>query len=339
MSTRPAVKPSALRRSAALTVSVLAVGSLATFTAAAGAAPQPSVTQVQKTVDHLTSQMDQAVEQYDQAAQELASARQRLRLVNREVSTDRAKFESMRGQIAAIASTAYESGNMTSIGALLTSDNPQAVLSQASILMQLSSDRSAQVGEFIAAARQLQGAQTTARRTETGIAALEKQRLARKNSIGKTLAKKKALLATLTAQQQAASTMGSGGSTSGVYTGSTSTQAGQAVNYAYSKLGDPYVYGATGPSSFDCSGLAQAAWAAAGVAIPRDTYEQVAALPAVSLSALQPGDLIFYDGDGHVAMYVGGGMIIDAPQPGESVEKISMNESWYAQNEDSAARP
>ena len=333
---------SALRRGLAIGASVAAAGALATFASSAGAAPKPTVSQVQKSVTRLTSAMDQAVQQYDQSAQQLSSAKQRLGLVNREVRADQAKFESMRSQIAAIASTAYENGTMTSMGALLTSDNPQAVLSQASVLLQLSSARASQVNEFVQAARQLQGAQLTAKRTEQAVGALNVQRLARKESIGKSLSKQKTLLATLTAQQQqtvtTTSTIGAGGTTKATNPVPVSGAAGQAVAYAYSKLGDPYVYGATGPSSFDCSGLVQAAWASAGVAIPRTTYEQVAALPAVSTNDLQPGDLLFFDGDGHVGMYVGGGYLIDAPQTGENVEKVALS-GWYAANLDSAARP
>jgi peptidoglycan DL-endopeptidase CwlO len=337
VSTRPAVKPSLLRRGAAITASVAAAGALATFTGPAGAAPKPTAAQVQKTVNRLTSQMDQAVQEYDQAAQQVASARQRVRTVSHQLQMDQARFQAMRGQIAAIASTAYESGTMGSMGALLTSDNPQAVLSQASVLLQMSADRSAQVSQFLSAARQLESAQAMARRSELGVAALEKQRLARKKAIGKTLTKQKALLATLTAQHTP--TVGSGGSTTAVYTGPTSSQAQKAVAFAYAQLGKPYVWGATGPGSYDCSGLMMAAWAAAGVTIPRDTYSQVAGLPAVSLSALRPGDLVFFDGDGHVAMYVGGGMIIDAPRTGLTVEKVSLSESWYASTVNSAARP
>jgi len=333
---------SALRRGLAIGASVAAAGALATFASSAGAAPKPTVSQVQKSVTRLTSAMDQAVQQYDQSAQQLSSAKQRLGLVNREVRADQAKFESMRSQIAAIASTAYENGTMTSMGALLTSDNPQAVLSQASVLLQLSSARASQVNEFVQAARQLQGAQLTAKRTEQAVGALNVQRLARKKSIGKSLSKQKTLLATLTAQQQqtvtTTSTIGAGGTTKATNPVPVSGAAGQAVAYAYSKLGDPYVYGATGPSSFDCSGLVQAAWASAGVAIPRTTYEQVAALPAVSTNDLQPGDLLFFDGDGHVGMYVGGGYLIDAPQTGENVEKVPLA-GWYSANLDSAARP
>ncbi|HEY8044122.1 MAG TPA: NlpC/P60 family protein [Streptosporangiaceae bacterium] len=357
MSTRPAAGParsgrparpasarpaSALRRGLAIGASLAAAGALATFASSAGAAPKPTVGQVQKSVNRLTSQEDQAAQMYDQSEQQLSNAKQRLALVNHEVQADRSKFESMRSQIAAIASTAYENGTMTSMGALLTSDNPQAVLGQASVLLQLSSDRAAQVNEFIQAARQLQGAQLTAKRTEQAVASLDAQRLARKKSLGKSLSQKKALLATLTAQQQqtvtAATTPGIGGTTKATNPVPVSGQAGAAVAYAYSKLGDPYLYGATGPGSFDCSGLVEAAWAAAGVAIPRTTYEQVAALPAVSTSNLQPGDLLFFDGDGHVGMYVGGGYLIDAPTTGSFVEKVALA-GWYSANLDSAARP
>jgi cell wall-associated NlpC family hydrolase len=321
---------------------VVAAGALATFAGSAGAAPKPTVSQVQKSVNRLTSEQDQAAQMYDQAEQQLSSAKQRLALVNHEVKTDQAKFESMRRQIAAIASTAYENGTMTSMGALLTSNNPQAVLGQASVLLQLSSDRAAQVDEFVQAARQLQGAQLTAKRTEHAVATLDAQRLARKRSLGKSLSKQKALLTTLTAEQRqtvaTTSTIGAGGSTTATNNVPTNSQAGKAVAYAYSKLGDPYVYGATGPSSFDCSGLIQAAWAYAGVSIPRTTYEQVAALPAVSTSNLQPGDLLFFDGDGHVGIYVGGNELIDAPQTGSNVEKVALA-GWYAANLDSAARP
>jgi cell wall-associated NlpC family hydrolase len=174
------------------------------------------------------------------------------------------------------------------------------------------------------------------------MASLNAQRLARKRSINKSLSQKKALLDTLTAAQQqtvtTTSTIGAGGTTTATNNVPTSSQAGKAVAYAYSKLGDPYVYGATGPSSFDCSGLVQAAWAYAGVSIPRTTYEQVAALPAVSTSNLQPGDLLFFDGDGHVGIYVGGGYLIDAPQTGSNVEKVALA-GWYRSSLNSAARP
>jgi cell wall-associated NlpC family hydrolase len=85
--------------------------------------------------------------------------------------------------------------------------------------------------------------------------------------------------------------------------------------------------------------MVQAAWAHAGLSIPRDTYEQWAALPHISMSSLEPGDLIYYNGESHVAMYVGAGMIIDAPVPGQVVEKIPEASPWYQGNADGAVRP
>jgi len=142
-------------------------------------------------------------------------------------------------------------------------------------------------------------------------------------------------------QQQAvvSNSIGAGGTTTATYTGPTTTQADKAVAFAYAQLGKPYQWGATGPGSYDCSGLAQAGWAAAGVAIPRDTYEQWAAMPHIATSAIQPGDLLYYDGIGHVTMYVGDGYMIDAPQTGMDVQKIPMNTGWYAATFVGAARP
>jgi cell wall-associated NlpC family hydrolase len=111
------------------------------------------------------------------------------------------------------------------------------------------------------------------------------------------------------------------------------------VAFAFAQIGKPYVWGATGPDAYDCSGLVQAAWAAAGVAIPRDTYGQWAALPHIPLTDIQPGDLLLYNGEGHVAIYVGNGEIIDAPRTGLDVEEIPEGTSWYAEGLDGVVAP
>jgi cell wall-associated NlpC family hydrolase len=94
-----------------------------------------------------------------------------------------------------------------------------------------------------------------------------------------------------------------------------------ALAYAKKQLGKPYVWGADGPSSFDCSGLTSAAWRAAGISIPRVSRAQSTGAGArVAKSDLQPGDLVFfYTPVSHVAMYVGNGMVIHAPRPGRTV--------------------
>jgi len=98
-------------------------------------------------------------------------------------------------------------------------------------------------------------------------------------------------------------------------------RAVQAVAAAYSELGKPYVWGATGPGQFDCSGLTQHVWAAAGVQLPRTSQEQAAAGPSVPVSAIRPGDLVVYfSGQTHIGIYVGQGLVIHAPRPGSVVQ-------------------
>ncbi|MDT0308510.1 NlpC/P60 family protein [Streptomyces sp. DSM 44917] len=99
--------------------------------------------------------------------------------------------------------------------------------------------------------------------------------------------------------------------------GSATGLAAEAIAFAEAQLGKPYVWGGTGPNSYDCSGLTQAAWRAAGVEIPRVTWDQVNFGAAVPLDQLQPGDLVFFYSDiSHVGMYVGDGIMIHAPRPG-----------------------
>ena len=263
-------------------------------------------------------------------------------MVNTEVTKDATAAKAMQDEIAQIASNVYENGAMSSVAALLTSGNPQTMLSQSAFLTHLSTDQYHQLQQVITTERQLAGAHLMAKRTEHAVAALKKQLGSQRASLNKLIEQQKALLASLTPQQQQQQLGGGGTTSTGTthYKGPTGTQAEQAVAFAYNALGCPYVFGATGPcgSGFDCSGLTFSAWASAGVSIPRTSYGQ-ATLPAVSLSNLQPGDILEFAGDSHVGIYVGGGMLIDAPQPGMNVEKVSLSSSWYQSNLDAAVRP
>ncbi|MFI2778254.1 C40 family peptidase [Streptomyces sp. ALB3] len=126
---------------------------------------------------------------------------------------------------------------------------------------------------------------------------------------------------------------GTGGGTgtgtgTGGGTGSDSgyaTKAGKVLAFAGAQIGKPYVWGATGPSSYDCSGLTQAAWKEAGVDLPRTTWDQVEVGTRVATADLRPGDLVFfYDDISHVGIYKGDGMMIHAPKPGANVREESI---------------
>jgi cell wall-associated NlpC family hydrolase len=332
---------SGIRRGVALSAGLVMAGGLAVFATGAGAAPQPSVSQVQAKINQLTSQFDKVSEQLDQAGQQLSAAQTKLGQVRVRLNNANSQFQTAQANMAATAAAAFEDTGATSIAGVLTSGDPSVLLQQGSLLMELSGNRSAQTKQLLTDASQLAGVEQEMSRTEAGIAGLKRQLSDHKSSLGKLIDTQKATLASLTVPQQQtvqSNSIGSGGTTSATYSGTTSTQGGKAVAFAYAQLGKPYQWGATGPGSYDCSGLAQAAWSAAGVSIPRTTYAQWAALPHISTSALEPGDLLYFDGVGHVAIYVGGGDIIDAPQTGMDVQKIPLA-GWYKSTLVGAARP
>lgn len=333
-----------LRRGAVLGVLLAVATGFAVYSGTAGAAPQPTLGEVQAEVNTLQAKVDAIGEQYDQEGQQLTAAKSRLAQVNREAAQAQAHFDSARAQVVQVAVASYMDAGQTSVLGLLTSGNPSAVLNQASLIMQVAGMHNAQATEFLGDAQELSSVVSERQRTEEGMAAVETQLAKQKNTITQLLDSKQATLDSLTAAQQAevaANTVGASGTTQATYNGPTGTQADTAVQFVYDQLGCPYVWGGTGPCAdgFDCSGLVQAAWAAAGVSIPRTTYEQWAALPHIATSDIEPGDLLYYNGESHVAMYVGDGYIIDAPQTGEDVEKIPEDTDWYAENFDGAVAP
>jgi peptidoglycan DL-endopeptidase CwlO len=335
----PVIRSPLIRRGISVAAAVATAAGLMMTAGGAAAAPQPTVSQVKAKLNKLTAQENLLVQRYDQASQSLSSAKERLSVVDREVTRDQAQFHAMQGAIAQIASVAYENGNMNSVAAVLTSGNPQTLLAQSAILTHLSTDNQQQLEQFIQMARQLEGAKQTSQRTEMAVASLKAHLSAQRAGLEKLITKQRGMLASLTAQQQGG-LIGAGGAIGGTDNVPTNTQAGKAVAFVFAQLGCPYVFGGTGPCAdgFDCSGLMMQAWAAAGVSIPRTSEEQ-AALPSVPTSDLQPGDILEFAGDSHVGMYVGNGMLVDAPQPGEDVEEVSLSNSWYAENLDGVVQP
>ena len=102
------------------------------------------------------------------------------------------------------------------------------------------------------------------------------------------------------------------------------------ANIAMSQLGTPYVWAGSAPGGFDCSGLVMWAYAQVGVSLPHSSYGQYGYGVPVSRDQLQAGDLVFFDGLGHVGIYIGGGQFVHAPHTGDVVKISSLDESWYS---------
>jgi cell wall-associated NlpC family hydrolase len=324
---------------------VFAAGLLLGVTGSAGAAPMPSISQVQAKLKRLQTQVDKLGQQYDQVKQQWLTTKQRLQLIDREIAVDSRKFAGLQAEIGRIGITQYEDGNLNSSIAMLTSGNAQQILDKSSILLALSHANGWQIANFLAATRQLTNAQLQARRTNAGLTELKNNLAKRRHNLNTLVSNQQALLAQLTPAQQTVAGPG-GGQTGLKYTGPTSTQAEKAVKFAYGALGCPYLWGGTSCSpGYDCSGLTMSAWASAGVTIPRDSYSQEAGLPQVNLAPgdptkyLQPWDILGFAGNSHVGIYVGGGKLIDAPHSGAVVQLVSLTTGWYAQELDEAVRP
>lgn len=352
MGTRPSgsvsLTGSFWRRGAAV---LLAAGGLVIASGGmAVAAPQPSLTQVQQKLSQLNATAQTLDEQYDQAQSQLDAANSQLSAIDNEIARYQTRFKALRTTVAQIAAVSYEEGNLDAPTALLTSSDPQKILNQASLLQELSSSNSDQMAAFLTAARQLAGAQAAAKRVQSGKQALVAQIKKEQAQNNQLISQEQQLEAELTPAQVAVATGGGGvgtidgnngqGCTKLAGNGAGSGAAAAAVAFAFEQLCCPYVFGGTGPCNdgFDCSGLTQAAWASAGVSIPRTSYEQMDDLPAVSTSELEPGDILGFAGNSHVGIYVGNNELIDAPQTGEVVELVTLS-GWFSENLDGAVRP
>jgi cell wall-associated NlpC family hydrolase len=319
---------------------------------AAAAGPAPTIAQVKHELSVINDKSARLGQDYDAVKQKLTRARQRLKRLDRRTKRFYASFEQTRKEVDRIAVVAYEQGSVDSPLTLLMSSTPQQVLDQSTILSELSLVDSAQIRKWLAASHQLLRARLAASQTEIGISQLVHS-LARHLKALRTMQRQElTLLAKLTPKQRAKAAPGGGTSSkkkAPYKAPAGSSQADKAVQFAFDQIGCPYVWGGTGPCSagFDCSGLMMAAWAYAGVSIPRVSYDQMAGLPPVSLHTasgafteanLQPGDILGFAGNEHVGMYVGNGKLIDAPVPGADVEEVALA-GWYMQNLDGAVRP
>ena len=337
-----------LRRGTLILISLATMGAVAGIGGSAAALPQPTIAQVKAKLAALNTKSSRLGQQYDQVLQQLSVANQRLKVLNKETARYRKTFDTMRTRIGRIAAVAYEQGGASSPVALLTSKSPQQVLDSAAILTELSIANTSQIKRYEAASRQLLNAQQAAKRARAAILPLKRSLHKRIGVLNKLEKQQKALLVSLSPPQRTGTGPG-GGNGGGGYNGPTGTQAEKAVAFAYNALGCPYVFGGTGPCSagYDCSGLTSQAWASAGISIPRVSYDQMSSLPSVPLHTaagafttkyLQPGDILGFSSNSHVGIYVGGGYLIDAPVPGQTVQKVALS-GWYLTNLDGAVRP
>jgi cell wall-associated NlpC family hydrolase len=284
-------------------------------------------------------QFEKVTEQYNDARILLAKRKAASKAAERKAQAAAQAVGAYRTKVKRLVTSESRSDPFGTFGAMLSSASPGDFAAQASIIDVVATRRAAVLTEASKASAAAAKADRDAKAATAAAAKLTSDLAARRTDLSRRAAQSKALFDRLTASERrafldaqppadarASRTETRSAPSAGAVNVPVSGRAGVAVAAAKSKLGSPYVWGAAGPSTFDCSGLTMYAWAQAGVSLPHSSSMQMGSGQRVSLSALAPGDLVFYGSPvHHVALYVGGGQVIHAPQSGDVVRYASVD--------------
>ncbi|MFE7860397.1 NlpC/P60 family protein [Streptomyces sp. NPDC057403] len=318
---------SGFNRGAGAALCVLSAAAAALGAVPANAAPHDDT---RAEVDRLYEEAEKATQAYDKADETVDTLRREVRDAQDQIARRQLRVNSMREELGSLAGAQYRSGGIDPTVALLFSDDPADYLDKASVLDRISARQAGQLKDLQSTMRQLAQERAEAARKLAELERSRKAVVSHKRTVEHKLARARELLNSLPYAERAAYDRASRSGRddipdlSGVVP--PDGRAAAAIAAARSALGKPYVWGATGPSGFDCSGLMQWSYAHAGVHLPRTSQEQRFAGRQVPLSQAQPGDLVVYRSDAsHVAMYVGNGQVIHAPYPGAPVRYDPVN--------------
>ncbi|MFG2353777.1 NlpC/P60 family protein [Streptomyces sp. NPDC048521] len=317
----------------ACTAAVAAQAVLAPVPAVAAPEPERSVAQLLTDLQQLYRQTEQATETYNATAEKLKRQRAEVSRLDGELARARLALRGSRTDAGRLARQQYQ--NSTGLGPyvrLLLARDPQHALDEGHVIGELTRERARTVARLTATEKRKDALARAARKALDTQLTLADQQKKQRDGVHAKLADVERLLAALTPGQLAAiARLEQQGVTEAQQRLTTagalpadrpaSTEGDRAVHYAMDQLGKPYRWGAEGPSAYDCSGLTSQAWTHAGTPIPRTSQEQWRQLRRVRLTELRPGDLVVYFPEAtHVAMYVGGGRVVQAPRPGERIK-------------------
>ncbi|MEU5168901.1 C40 family peptidase [Streptomyces mutomycini] len=299
---------------------------------AAGPAPQ-SVAGLLKQLQTLYRKAEEAGELFNGTEEELKKRTAEAGKLRAELALARQALDSGRRNAGRLARDQYQ--GRTGFSAYLTlllADDPARALEQSHVIERAQAGRSAVVDRLTGAERRAEDLAAKSRAAQARQRMLAARQKEQRDTVRSRLKGIEAMLASLSAEQLAAlsaleeknigaaqGALAASGALSSVRT--PSEEGAEAVRYAVEQIGKPYVWGAEGPESYDCSGLTSQAWSSAGLAIPRTSQEQWRRLPKVPVGSLRPGDLVVYFPKAtHVALYIGDGLVVQAPRPGATVK-------------------
>ncbi len=285
---------------------------------------EPDVDEVRTKVETLYQQASEASERYNQARVARTAAQKRLRSLRADLARQQERVDGLRDSVASSLVRDYQGQALSTTSRMVLSEDPDEFLEELSAVSTFNDQRGQMMAELTVQLRRLEVRRKATEDELASLAKLEKTLAAEKADVDEKAAEAEDLLETLEAR--AAAVAAAPASRSAERSPVTikdvpvSGRAKAAVQFALAQVGKSYVYGAAGPNSYDCSGLTMSAWAAAGVALPHSSSAQMGATTPISISQLQPGDLVFYYSPvSHVGIYIGNGQIVDAANPSTGV--------------------
>jgi cell wall-associated NlpC family hydrolase len=298
---------------AAVTVAVLLQGGTSQ---AQTVSSQPSLKDLVAQATQLSNEVDSLGQQYDGLKIQLGHANSEVKIANQAAARAEAAMAGSQKAVAQLAAMGYMNGGMDPTLQMLTSGNPNLFLSQASTVQQLDDEAGMRLSTLQREQLAAERAQTTAKEEITTANRLQSQI----NGKVKTIHAKLAILNS-SAMSQAMAVFDKTGNYPNIVLPEATNVGTTALRAALTQRGKPYVWGAAGPDSYDCSGLVMWAFLQEGISLPHYTGDQWNAGMHVSRADLEPGDLVFFFADiSHVGLYLGNGLMVDAPSTGQVVQ-------------------
>ncbi len=286
------------------------------ISAAQTTAPKPNLTTLVAEAKQLEFQINALSEQYDGLRLQLARAQANAKIAQNAASRGAAALAVGQQAVAQLAAANYMNSGLDPTFQALTAGDPQQFLSQASAITELDQSSGVKVNTLSNEVTQALRDKQTADQQVAQVNALEAQMNAKKKVIDAKIDQVNSA-----AMKQAMAVFTQTGQYPNISIPTANTVGAQALQAAITREGDPYVWGAAGPGAFDCSGLVVWAYAQEGIALPHYTGSLWNSGMHVARSDLEPGDLVFFFADiSHVGIYIGDGLMIDAPDFGETVQ-------------------
>ncbi len=306
-----------LSRTAGLAAATAAAALLvpAVASVAQTSAPQPGLSTLVAEAKQLEFQINALSEQYDGLRIQLSRAQADVRIADKAIARDSAALSLGQQAVAQLAAENYMSAGLDPTLQALTAGNPEQFLSQASTMTELDQSSGDEVSTLSGEENQALRDRQTAAQQVAAVQAVQSQMNAKKQAIDTKIDQVNSA-----AMKQAMAIFDQTGQYPDIPIPTANTVGGQALQAALSKRGDPYVWGAAGPGAFDCSGLVVWAYAQEGIALPHYTGDLWNSGVHIPRNDLEPGDLVFFFPDiSHVGIYIGNGLMVDAPDFGLTV--------------------